>query len=93
MRVRQHPPAPQLTGGPDDNPAWNDAPCRDLTLTYLWDLELDNNGAWGLAETREARHERHREAKRMCMDCPALHLCKRLDTTGRQGVIAGRVVT
>jgi hypothetical protein len=83
---------PRLTGRAHED-AFEHAACRNLALAHLFDLELDNNGDWGLAETRIEKERRHLEAIALCRECPALALCRRLDTTGRQGVIAGRVIT
>lgn len=89
--IRHRPPSPQLaTRAPEQD--WAGAPCMVPSAAFMWDLDLDNNGRWGLAETNAQRAERHAEAKRMCRDCPALALCQAQSTEGRTGVIAGRLI-
>lgn len=91
--MRERMAQPRLTGGICADQAWAKAPCTDLELAYLFDLELDNNGHMPLAEKRSQREARHAEAINLCRDCPALQLCAAEPIDGRQGVIAGRVVT
>ncbi|MGN6245141.1 MAG: hypothetical protein ACTHQ3_15925 [Motilibacteraceae bacterium] len=64
----------------------------DLDIAFLWDLELDGNGAWSPAETKAEKDQRHADAAAMCADCPALALCRALPKKGRTGVIAGEVI-
>ena len=89
--IREHPPQRHLTGTCADE-TWAAAPCTDLDIAFLWDLEIDGNGAWAPAETKAQQRQRHEDAKAMCLDCPALALCQALPTKGRTGVIAGRVI-
>lgn len=91
--MRERMAQPHLTGGIDPDQRWAAAPCTDLTQAFLWDLELDGNGAWTPAETKEQQQQRHEDAKALCAtECPALALCQQLPTEGRTGVIAGRVI-
>lgn len=84
MRVRQHPPGRHLETGTDPDLRWNDRTCA--TNQWIWDYEIHG-------ESRENRRERHREAIRGCLDCPALDLCRAMNHAGAAGVIAGKVVT
>ena len=89
--MRERMAQPRLTTGTGSED-WTGAPCFDLDIAFLWDLELDGNGAWAPAETKAQQRQRHEDAKAMCLDCPALALCQALPTKGRTGVIAGRVI-
>lgn len=89
--MRERMAQPRLTN-PTGTEGWEGAPCLDLDIAFLWDLELDCGGQQALAETKAAREQRHNDAIAMCHDCPALALCAAQSVEGRQGVIAGKVI-